>query len=105
VNGLVPRLGTITRDASPRSGAGASQASQSDVVTDTAQQKMALRTNPVARKVRKRFAVGTRVEGAPGHYGTVERHVPALTALGGYLVVKWDNGSVGRHSAITLTVR
>jgi len=73
-------------------------------MSDTAQQEMALRKNPVAQSVRKRFPAGTRVEGAAGHLGTVERHVSALTAFGGHLVVKWDNGFTGTHAAIALTV-
>jgi GNAT superfamily N-acetyltransferase len=72
---------------------------------DTPQQKMALRTNRAARKVRERFGPGTRVVVTPGagaeprggaQTGTVRRHVPGTNAQGGYLVVQWDNGREGR---------
>lgn len=72
--------------------------------TDTPQQKLALRTNPTARKVRALFPEGTRVMGVPAVYGTVQRHVPGLNALGGYLVVKWDTGTTGRVSVPGLTI-
>jgi hypothetical protein len=75
----------------------------------TSQQAAALRHNPVARSVRLAFPVGARVEGLAGSgptgaLGTVKRHVVQNNAQGGYLVVKWDNGEVGRHSAISLRV-
>lgn len=70
---------------------------------DTPQQRRVLRSNRHARKVRANFPEGTRVMGAPGVYGTVVRHVPALTSLGGYLVVDWDSGKTGRVTAFGLT--
>lgn len=67
---------------------------------DTPQQKMALRTNRTARKVRLKFPEGTRVvavggpDGQPGTvHGTVVRHVPGTNAQGGHLVIEWDNGA------------
>jgi hypothetical protein len=74
---------------------------------DTAQQAQALRRNPVARSVRRTFPTGTRVEGwagsgPTGALGTVKRHVPQNNAQGGYLVIRWDNGETGRHSAISV---
>ena len=72
---------------------------------DTPQQRVALRTNEAARKVRKRFPAGTRVTAAghdTGLQGTVTRHVPGMNAQGGHLTVLWDNGTEGRHSAVAL---
>ena len=57
---------------------------------DTPQQKLALRSNKTAQLVRKRFPVGTRVESVAGMKGTVLRHIPALTSLGGMLKIEWD---------------
>lgn len=75
-------------------------------MADTPQQKVALRTNPAAQRVRKAFPVGTRVVGRdaaePRPVGTVKRHVPGTNAQGGYLVVEWPNGEAGRHGAISL---
>jgi hypothetical protein len=68
----------------------------------TTQQQKALRSNRVARAVRRAFPEGQRVEGACGHHGTIERHVPGLNAQGGHLVVRWDNGATGGHSATEL---
>jgi len=73
------------------------------VTEDTPQQKRALRTNKAAAYVRRKFPQGTRVMGAPGVFGTVKRHVPANDALGGVLVVEWDNGVTGRVTAFGLT--
>lgn len=67
---------------------------------DTPQQKAVLRTHKPSQKARKMFPYGTRVEGAPGRFGTVVRHVPSTSALGGHLVVVWDNGSTGNHPAL-----
>lgn len=71
-------------------------------MSDTAQQRAALRANPVARQIRAAWPEGLRVEGAPGHLGTVERHVPGMNAQGGHLVVRWDSGPVGHHSPVEL---
>lgn len=71
---------------------------------DTPQQKAILRQSRTARAVRAAFPVGTRVEGAPGVFGTVTRHVPASNGQGGHLTVQWDSGTVGRHSPIALKV-
>lgn len=57
---------------------------------DTPQQKLALRSNKTAQKVRARFPEGTRVVSLAGMTGTVERHIPALTSLGGTLKIRWD---------------
>src|SRR4051812_31005577 len=58
----------------------------SAVMTDTPQQRLALRRNRIARKVRSQYPQGQRV--TTGHMsGTVQRHVPQLTSQGGYLVV------------------
>jgi uncharacterized protein YwbE len=35
--------------------------------------------------------------------GVVERHVPTSNSQGGHLVVRWDNGVVGRISPIVVT--
>jgi len=70
---------------------------------DTPQQKWALRRNRHAAQVRRDFPKGTRVMGAPGVFGTVKRHVPAMTSLGGVLVVEWDNGTTGRVTVFGLT--
>jgi hypothetical protein len=69
---------------------------------DTEQQRIALEANPAARRVRRDFPAGTRVLGR-GVFGTVRYHVPALTSLGGYLIVDWDNGTTGRVSTVGLT--
>jgi hypothetical protein len=74
---------------------------------DTRQQRAILRQNATARKVRRDFPKGTRVEGFTGErgtgaFGTVERHVPHTNAQGGVLIVAWDNGSVGRSSPISV---
>ena len=66
---------------------------------DTKQQKMALRSSQAARLVRQRFPQGTRVISLAEARGVVERHVPQTNALGGYLVVRWDSGVVGRVTA------
>jgi hypothetical protein len=71
---------------------------------DTPQQRLALRHNPTARKVRARFPEGTRVETRAGERGTVVRHVPATTSLGGVLVVEWENGRIGRITPIAANV-
>lgn len=70
-------------------------------MTDTPQQRAALRQSRTARKVRERFPEGTRVTAGAGE-GTVKRHVPQGNAQGGHLVVLWDNGVTGRHSPIAL---
>jgi hypothetical protein len=70
---------------------------------DTAQQRLALRRNKAAARVRREFPPGTRVMGAPGNFGTVQRHIPALTSLGGVLIVDWDNGVTGRVTVVGLT--
>jgi hypothetical protein len=73
--------------------------------TDTTQQRAILRQSRTARAVRARFPRGTRVTGTKGNqFGTIERHVPGPDAQGGTLVVKWDNGQTGRHTAISLEV-
>ena len=73
---------------------------------DTPQQRAALKASKVAQIVRRQFPATQRVEGrahsGTGRLGTVQRHVPQLNAQGGYLVVLWDNGATGRHSAISL---
>lgn len=71
---------------------------------DTKQQKAILRQNRTARLVRQKFPPGTRVAAVDANgvvQGTVERHVPG-TSAGGYLVVRWDNGIVGRPTAMSL---
>jgi hypothetical protein len=72
-------------------------------MTDTPQQRMALRVNAAARRVRREFPAGTRVEGTvdrgatgTGALGTVVRHNAGTDALGGTLRVRWDNGAEGR---------
>jgi hypothetical protein len=75
--------------------------------TDTKQQRAVLRQNATARKVRRDFPQGTRVEGftgahGTGAYGTVYRHVPHTNAQGGVLVVDWDNGVRGRISPVAV---
>jgi hypothetical protein len=74
---------------------------------DTKQQSAVLRQSAVARKVRRDFPPGTRVEGftgvkGTGSFGTVARHVPHSNAQGGVLVIDWDNGHRGRHSAVAV---
>jgi hypothetical protein len=73
---------------------------------DNAQQKAALRQNKAARAVREKFPVGAKVQarGAkePKPVGIVERHIPGMNAQGGTLKVKWPNGNIGSHGAITL---
>jgi hypothetical protein len=64
-------------------------------MSDTPAQKRALRSNPTARKVRARFPEGTRIQTFVGTTGTVIRHVPAMTSLGGHLVIKWDDPKFG----------
>lgn len=71
---------------------------------DTPQQARILRTNHTARYVRAKFPAGTRVASRAGVTGTVTRHVPGTNAQGGYIVVAWDNGRTGRHSACALQV-
>ena len=84
---------------------------------DNPSQKRALRSSKAARKVRATFPAGTRVEsiirggtlGTPwekplGVFGTVQRHVPGTDALGGYLVVRWDSGTIGRSMCTSLRV-
>ncbi len=79
-------------------------------LNDTPQQKMALRQNKIARKVREKFPPGSRVvvtRGDGGAWrgsmeGTIKRHVPGMNAQGGHFVVVWDNGSTGRYSAVAL---
>lgn len=80
---------------------------------DTPQQRMALRTNSVARWVRRTYPSGTRVVATPGAgcqprpgamHGTVVRHVPMLNAQGGHLTVRWDNGVTGRVNPASVTV-
>lgn len=73
------------------------------VLVDTPQQRAILRQSAAARKARARFPEGTRVDSGAAH-GTVVRHVPGNNAQGGTIVVRWDNGTIGRHSAIMLTV-
>lgn len=84
-------------------------------MSDTPQHKAILRQCPAAQKVRKRFPRGTRVHAARHDLqgrtvslsvrgGTIQRHVPGTNAQGGYLVVLWDNGTTGRHSAMALEV-
>lgn len=62
---------------------------------DTPAQIRALHSNPIARKVRARFPKGQRVETSGGAKGHVRRHVPALTSLGGVLLVEWENPVFG----------
>jgi hypothetical protein len=76
---------------------------------DTPQQQAILRRHKTARKVRRDYPAGTRVESVPGPglpgtgcFGTVRRHVPNSNAQGGYLTVEWDNGHTGRISPISL---
>ena len=80
--------------------------------TDTPQQKRALRSNKVARWVRKNYSEGTRVVATPGAgaaprpnamHGLVLRHVPGLNAQGGHLVVRWDNGITGNVNPGSVT--
>jgi hypothetical protein len=70
-------------------------------MTDTPQQRRALRSNKAARFVRKNFPAGTRVTSGVME-GTVIRHVPGLNAQGGHLVITWDNGHTGNHGAISI---
>lgn len=75
--------------------------------TDTPQQRAILRQHRIARKVRRDFPQGTRVEGFTGErgtgiFGTVYRHVPHTNAQGGVLIVDWDNGIRGRNSPIAV---
>lgn len=71
---------------------------------DTRQQRAALRQSSVARKVRRVYGQeGTRVTSGAVE-GTVQRHVPQTNAQGGYLVVLWDNGHTGRHSACSVSL-
>jgi hypothetical protein len=77
------------------------------MTADTRQQTAILRQNRTARKVRRDFPQGTRVEGftgttGTGSFGTVDRHVPHSNAQGGVLVIDWDNGRRGRHSPISV---
>lgn len=69
---------------------------------DTPQQQAALKQSKTARKVRAQFPPGTRVSSGKVE-GTVVRHVPAVNAQGGHLTVRWDNGTEGRHSPISVT--
>lgn len=89
----------------PRKGQASPPFGGSESRPDTPSQKRTLRQSKTARKVRAMYPEGTRVTAA-GHEtgldGTVVRHVPGLNAQGGHLVVRWDNGSEGRHSAISL---
>jgi len=76
-------------------------------MTDTPQQKAILRQSAAARKVRARFPAGTRVVSGGNDrpalaHGEVVRHVPSGNAQGGTLVVLWDSGVTGRHSAVAL---
>jgi hypothetical protein len=79
------------------------------VSTDNPQQAAILKQSATARKVRERYPPGKRVgsvggaEGKIAELGTVVRHVPGANAQGGYLVVKWDNGTEGRISPIAIT--
>jgi len=41
-------------------------------------------------------------KGGTGRLVTVERHVPMRNSMGGTLVVRRDNGAVGRHGPICL---
>lgn len=71
---------------------------------------------PVARKVAAKFKPDTRVVRTDGTSidpttvrkgtleGTVVRHVPTTNAQGGTIVVAWDNGTTGRHSAGSLAL-
>lgn len=77
--------------------------------TDTPQQRATLRRSAVARRVRRDYPQGQRVESVPGPgmsgngvFGTVHRHVPQSNAQGGHLVVDWDNGHRGRISPISV---
>jgi len=82
---------------------------------DTPQQRAILRSNPTARKVRRRFPQGQRVHvrvftkdgsgvmiGLSVLGGTVYRHVPGNNAQGGSVVVDWDNGHRGTMQPINL---
>lgn len=62
---------------------------------DTPAQKRILRSSATARKVRQNFPAGTRIRSSAGTTGTVLRHVPGLSADGGYLVIQWDNPPFG----------
>lgn len=70
----------------------------------TPQQAAILRQSKPSQRARKRFPVGTRVAMRPGAavQGTVIRHVPGTDAQGGYFVVQWDHGPIGRHTASAL---
>lgn len=72
--------------------------------TDTRQQRAVLRQNKTARKVRKLYPQGQRIEvinpEPTGHFGTVYRHIPQTNAQGGVLVVDFDNGIRGRIGPI-----
>lgn len=73
-----------------------------------AQQRAALRQSKVARSVHTRFAKGVRVRAVDGNesspQGAVARHIPMMNAQGGTVVVDWDSGVTGRHSAGDLAI-
>jgi hypothetical protein len=81
------------------------------------QQHAILRQSGIARTVRAQYPVGSRVHvrvyDKTGHTvvalsvlgGEVLRHVPAVTADGGHLTVRWDNGHVGHMSPINLELQ
>lgn len=73
-----------------------------------AQQRAVLRQSKVARNVHARFTEGVCVRGVDGDdaspRGTVARHIPMMNAQGGTIVVDWDSGTTGRHSAGDLTI-
>lgn len=75
---------------------------------DTRGQRVALGRNAAARMVRRVFKPGTSVRASVGGpdmpVGVVQYTVPALTALGGVVVVLWPNGRVGRHTADSLLI-
>lgn len=72
-------------------------------MTDTPQQKAALRQSATARKVRARFPVGQRIVHRESGMGAVVlRHVPQTNAQGGHLKVRWDNGVVANVGPINV---
>lgn len=80
-------------------------------MADNAGQARILRSKAgrAARFVRRKFPEGTRVVSRVGSTGTVLRHVPATTALGGYLIVQWDEefrpfGGDGIRRVVATTV-
>jgi hypothetical protein len=69
---------------------------------DTPQQRTVLRRSTSAQQARIRFPAGQRVTTGRAT-GTVERHVPGYNSQGGHLVVRWDNGHVGRVGTVAVS--